>query len=293
MPGGVSPTLILPFANQLCDPPPMPVLMLQHASEGFGRLVRARQAGDFHLRLTRYAPALHLPAHRHPAAYFCLVVRGEMEERCGSARRRFDPGSLHFHALGEEHAAQVGERGLTCLSIIPKGVLAERADRVDSSVPQTLAPLAGRCYQAFSDASGASDLLLEATALELLAGAVTKGDTPRLPERAPRWIATVEEYLHAHYADRVALSDLARIAGVHRVHVVRAFRKHLGIPPGEYVRRLQIEAARSALIATETRLADIAQDAGFSSQSHFTRAFHRATGFSPGAYRRRYTSKSP
>jgi AraC family transcriptional regulator len=268
----------------------MNVPMLQAAADRFGDLVRVRSAGDFMLRLTRYDPVLHLSAHRHPAAYFCWVVKGSMDERCQGSDRRFNSGSLHFHGLGESHAAQVGPDGLTCLSIIPKGGLVERLEGLAADPPQAIVPLAHRCYSAFRNTDPASDLLLEAAALELLAEAL-QWQTSRLPRQAPAWMPRVCDFMRSHYAERFALADLARVAGVHPVHLVRAFRKHMGITPGGYVRRLRIEAARRSLATTLTPLADIALEAGFSSQSHFTRSFQREFGLPPGAYRRRHRQR--
>ena len=257
-----------------------------HSAAEFGRLVRTRQAGDFDLRLSKYAPSVRMPMHRHSAAYFCFVVRGGMDERCPSNRHQFHGGSLHFHPQGEAHASNVGAEGMTSLSIIPKGDLASRTHIEPRALdPRAISPLARRCYEAFCDSDDASDLMLESAALELLARTLRGARTPK---GVPAWIGQVRDHMHAHYMDRIALADLSAIAGVHPVHLVRAFRQHLGDTPGAYVRRLRIEAARTALRETLTPIIDIALDHGFSSQSQFTRHFHRETGLPPAAYRRRY-----
>ena len=267
----------------------MSALWLHSAAEPFGRLVRARQAGDFLLRLSKYEPSVRMPMHRHPAAYFCFVVRGAMDERCETARRLLDGGSLHFHPEGESHASHVGTAGMTCLSIIPKGELATRTrmERLNLDA-HPVTHLARRCYDAFCDSDDVSDLVLEAAALELLAGTLRR---PNATRGAPVWIDKIRDYMHAHYADRITLSQLAAIAGVHRVHVVRAFRQHLSETPGAYMRRLRIEAARTALLESHAPIAGIALDAGFSSQAQFTRHFHREVGLPPAAYRRLHTTR--
>jgi AraC family transcriptional regulator len=54
----------------------------------------------------------------------------------------------------------------------------------------------------------------------------------------------------------------------------------------QYSRRLRLEWAAAQL--TEQRsLAQIAVEAGFAGQSHFTRAFRRHFGVTPGRYRAR------
>jgi len=262
----------------------MSSLWLSYAAEPYGRLVRARQAGDFLLRLAKYEPSVSMPMHRHPAAYFCFVVRGALDERSKTSRRLFDGGSLHFHPEGESHAAHIAATGMTCLSIIPKGELAKRTRMEGLNLDaHPVTHLARRCYDAFCDSDEVSDLVLEAAALELLAGTLRQ---PRSPRGIPLWIHKLREYMHAHYAEKITLAQLAAIAGVHRVHVVRAFRQHLGETPGAYMRRLRIEAGRTALLNSEASIIDIALDAGFSSQAQFTRHFHREVGLPPAAYRR-------
>jgi len=267
------------------------MLIQGSAGERFGTVIRARRAGEFLLRKSRYAAAVRLPTHHHPQAYFSFVFRGGLRERRESGEFEFDSGSLHFHPALEPHAGAMGPEGATCLSIIPQGAVAERVG-VLASAPRSRAPLdrlaglASRCWGAFHADDAASELSLEAASLELVAAFL------RLPDvrggRLPQWIRDVRGYLHSHYDERIVMRDLARLAGIHEVHLARAFRRHFGATPGTYLRRLRIEAARRALVDSPERLADIALAAGFASQAHFTRVFHCAMGLPPGAYRRRH-----
>ena len=84
---------------------------------------------------------------------------------------------------------------------------------------------------------------------------------------------------------------MARRAGVHAVHLSRAFRSHFGCTVGDYIRQLRVEHARKQMTHTSTPLVDIAADAGFSDQAHFTRIFKRLTGMTPGQYRARATQQ--
>ena len=69
------------------------------------------------------------------------------------------------------------------------------------------------------------------------------------------------------------------------MHLARAFRKHFGCTPGEYVRHLRIEFASRELSKSDTPLVEIALAAGFAHQSHFSRIFKRQTGMTPSAFR--------
>jgi AraC family transcriptional regulator len=265
----------------------MAATLLTSAAEHFGRVLRTRTAGDFLMRLARYSPELRLPPHRHPGAYFSYVVRGGFDERGECGEHRFESGTAHFHVAGEAHSGRVGPEAMVLLSIIPGAALAERLERR----PPAHGPLAGaaslasRCLAAFREQDDASDLTLEAAGLELVAASWRS----RIRERtSARWVGDVRDYLHAHPGRRVTLRELASLAGVHEVHVVRGFRRALGVTPGAYLRRLRIEAARDALLHTPASIAEIALAAGFSSQAHFTRLFRRQTGLTPAAFRRHH-----
>jgi AraC family transcriptional regulator len=108
----------------------------------------------------------------------------------------------------------------------------------------------------------------------------------RLSTTDRRCAATAREYLHAHFAGRVTLREIAEAAGVHPVHLSRAFPERFGITLGDYLRSLRLDYAARELTATDRAIADIALDAGFASQSHLTRQFTAAMAISPAAYRR-------
>ena len=259
--------------------------LLASAGEQFGTIVRTRRAGDLVFRLSRYPARLHLPAHHHRGAYFSFVARGWLAERRGRTHAEFAPGSVHFHPAEESHAGDTGPDGLLCLSIVPEAGLWNAAAHVSPQSYASLDGLAARCYRAFRDDDDPSTLCLEAGGLELLAALPRSPDATRCAPRAA-WIGAVREHLRRHYARSVSLAELSELAGVHRVHLVRGFRRALGITPGAFQRQLRLEHARRALAGSNQPIVDIALETGFASQSHLTRWFHRMWGLPPQAYRR-------
>ena len=91
--------------------------------------------------------------------------------------------------------------------------------------------------------------------------------------------------LRARIGDCVRLSELAVEIGIPPVQVARAFRAHYGLSVGEYGRRLRVEWAAAEIAGCDRPLAEIAVQAGFADQSHFTRLFKRYFGTTPGQYR--------
>jgi AraC-like DNA-binding protein len=90
--------------------------------------------------------------------------------------------------------------------------------------------------------------------------------------------------LDAVPARAVRSSELEAATGLSRYDLARQFRKALGTSPHRYHVMRRLQQAR-AMMHTGSRLADVAGDAGFADQAHFTRAFTAAFGLTPGRYR--------
>jgi AraC family transcriptional regulator len=91
--------------------------------------------------------------------------------------------------------------------------------------------------------------------------------------------------IRARFAEPLSLSEIAQAVNVHPAHLAREFRRWYRCAVGEYVRRVRVEFARDALLATDAPLFEIAYRAGFADHSHFTRTFKRLTGMTPYEFR--------
>jgi len=264
-------------------------LLINYAGEIFGRVLATRRVDGFEFRESRYRHGLRLPVHCHPHAYLTFVIAGGLDESDSGGDRRYGPGSVHFHPLGDHHSATTGDRGVVCMSVVPSVPVAESLRSRPAALRRgplggELTRLAARCHHEFQTDDSASELALEGVGLELVA-TLMRTTTP-IERRAPRWLGEARDYLHEHYRERIVLSTLSGLTGVHEVHVVRMFRRHFGTTPGAYVRRLRIEQACDALVRSETSIVEIALEAGYASQAHFSRVFRRLMGATPAAYRR-------
>ena len=96
-------------------------------------------------------------------------------------------------------------------------------------------------------------------------------------------IQQVRDYLEAHYAKHIALSDLADLVHIIPYHLARMFSKQIGMPPHSYLQNVRIRHAE-CLLKTDMPIADVAFATGFSSQSHLNRIFKQYIGTTPGKY---------
>jgi AraC-like DNA-binding protein/quercetin dioxygenase-like cupin family protein len=155
--------------------------------------------------------------------------------------------------------------------------------RVDDAA---LAAQIGQFHDALR--GGDAPIARETRWLTMLATLITRYGAERLTlpvaGREPRAIVRAQAYLEAHAAEPITLADLAAHAGLSAFHLVRCFRRALGVPPHAYLESVRIARAQR-LIAAGTPLAEIAYAIGYSSQSHFTTRFRKIIGVTPGRYR--------
>lgn len=81
------------------------------------------------------------------------------------------------------------------------------------------------------------------------------------------------------------LRHLVETTGLAERRIERLFRSGTGLSPKQYLDILRFNRA-IPLLASASRLTDVALDAGYYDQSHFIRAVKRYTGLTPGELRR-------
>ncbi len=101
----------------------------------------------------------------------------------------------------------------------------------------------------------------------------------------PVILQRVIDYIQAHLAHDLSLTDMAAIADMSAYHFSRLFKQSTGLAPHQYVIHCRIERAKQLLKQGDRTIAQIARSVGFSSQSHFGYHFKRLTGVTPRQFR--------
>lgn len=97
-------------------------------------------------------------------------------------------------------------------------------------------------------------------------------------------LKNVLNYIEAHYAEKIELSTLARIAGMSPKYFCRFFSEMTGHTPIDYVNYYRIERACYLLVNTEDSITGVAMRCGFGDISYFTRIFKKYKGKPPRQY---------
>jgi AraC-like DNA-binding protein len=92
------------------------------------------------------------------------------------------------------------------------------------------------------------------------------------------------QFLDAEKLRVVRSAELEAVTGLTRYDLARQFRLMYGTSPYRYLLMRRLDDARR-LIARHRPLAEVALEAGFADQAHFTRMFKAAFGLTPARYR--------
>jgi transcriptional regulator GlxA family with amidase domain len=116
-----------------------------------------------------------------------------------------------------------------------------------------------------------------------LAGQLASRDALR---DVQRWIAD-------HPGADLSVPTLANQASLSPRQFARAFAAEVGMPPGRYVDRVRLEAARRRLEDTQDGVEQTAVSCGYGTPEGMRRAFVRTLGVGPDEYRRRFRPANP
>jgi AraC-like DNA-binding protein len=108
-----------------------------------------------------------------------------------------------------------------------------------------------------------------------------------------RRLARALKVIQSEWQRELSLDGLAQAVGMSRANLASRFKEVLGVSPMAHLTSWRMQQARELLIATDTALIEIAELAGYGSESAFSRAFRREFAHSPGWFRRSDLAPAP
>ncbi|HJB40075.1 MAG TPA: helix-turn-helix transcriptional regulator [Candidatus Ruthenibacterium avium] len=93
------------------------------------------------------------------------------------------------------------------------------------------------------------------------------------------------------FASLYGIDDLSARLGVSKSHLVRIFHDAMGVPPGQYLNHIRLEAAKALLAHRNDSLEMVSHLCGFSGANYFCKVFKKHTGMTPAAFRAANTGK--
>ncbi|MGZ8510857.1 MAG: helix-turn-helix domain-containing protein [Chitinophagaceae bacterium] len=99
-----------------------------------------------------------------------------------------------------------------------------------------------------------------------------------------RRVQLLIDYIRSHFQEEISLQQLASLVHLNPFHLLRVFKKIIGVSPYEYLLIIRSEHARQ-LLRSGYKVQDAALEAGFYDTSHFNRVFRKIAGMSPKSFR--------
>src|SRR5437868_12228568 len=94
-------------------------------------------------------------------------------------------------------------------------------------------------------------------------------------------VECVIQTMHTHLCEVLTLEDLASVACLSPSHFHHVFRRLIGIPPGEFLSALRLQAARRLLLTTPLSVTESCFEVGYTSIGSFASRFPHLVGMSP------------
>lgn len=96
---------------------------------------------------------------------------------------------------------------------------------------------------------------------------------------------TARQYIHDNSHRNVAIEEIASQVRLSPSRFCHLFKASFGLPAGQYIRQVKLEAARKMLENGLLSIKEISARVGISDPSYFSRMFKDAYGQSPSEYR--------
>lgn len=245
------------------------------------------------LRLAGQAMGLNLCLHdclrrvqevpqpwRHHRAAFCRRNKAHDHPRC----RAFDGDEVH-RALSGLPDGRIHE--------CPFGVTELAVPVMDGGLLVGIL-FAGPCWQGRAPPPDPAMVVppdrqwLESRLMLLRGVARLLGDLMRLDKEflAGDRRLRITQYLQAHMADPIHLSDLARHISLSPSRTRHAIREIFSLSFLDLVRSIKLQMGAHLLRMTDLPVGEIAARVGYKDQSYFTRLFTRRLAKTPRAFRR-------
>lgn len=123
---------------------------------------------------------------------------------------------------------------------------------------------------------------VEAEVMEALGGLTVIG--PMAPARGETALSGLRTQLELYPERRCSIDDMAGAAFCSKYHLIRSFKREVGLTPHQFQLQNRVRKAQRLLRGPAT-VTEVALDTGFCDQSHFIRQFERIIGLTPTDYR--------
>ncbi|MDL2232712.1 AraC family transcriptional regulator [Ruminococcaceae bacterium OttesenSCG-928-L11] len=214
-----------------------------------------------------------------------LALEGELAFREEGRDIRLGPGDWYIQRRGRRQEGLSAASPPTYYFI---HFIGDYGDRLAHCIPlagifrtDTMKPMLSRLREA--EANAASAVEKSACFLSILSMLQRGGQ--RLHSAK---VEEIQSYILRHYRERLRIGELAERFFFTEDYIIRLFRRHMGITPYQYIRKVRLEHAKQLMLSSSQTIAAIAAQTGFPDSVSLHKAFVQDVGVAPGVWRRRH-----
>ncbi len=258
--------------------------------------------------------------HWHPQAELTLVLNGQIRYQVNDRQYLLRAGEGLFCNANMPHTGSRTENGdcrYVSITFDPKIVYGFEGSLIQTRYLAALMtdsrcaavhltgqtgwqqPVLAQMEQihALSDAQEATgpfriQILLSQIICALVENLHPQKDAQAAAARDRERLLAILTYLHAHYAEKVTLADVARQISLCQSECCRFFKRLMHQSVFEYLLRYRLEQSLTLLAQTDQSVSAIATQCGFSTPSYFSRHFGAAFDQTPRQYRAAHQQKT-
>lgn len=105
-------------------------------------------------------------------------------------------------------------------------------------------------------------------------------------------IKQVQNWLEAHYNNKVSVDELAERFAIGRRSFERRFKKATNNTVVEYLQRIKMEAAKRSFESSRKNINEVMYEVGYTDTKAFRTVFKKVTGLTPIEYRNKYNKQA-
>ncbi len=240
------------------------------------------------LTVGAFAPdshAIHLPRTESPCPLDMVEAQSVVESIMGSVREGEGPGAISkldklFETFRECHYALEDEKDV-CILLASLCTNLATDDRL-------------KTHRGNGEQRKHYTRILEAGTLqalyEILRPLIERSSEMQHADdlRSNSIILKSETYLHAHFAERISLNQIADHVHVSPSYLSRLFHRETGQTLVDVLKTIRLNQACQLLKSTDLKSYEIATKVGIDDPAYFSQLFRKHTGLSPTDYRQKY-----
>jgi AraC-like DNA-binding protein len=241
-------------------------------------------------------PGFVFPGNIHEGPELLYVDRGTLHCVVEGLELILSPGDLVLFNAGQFHMVYgEGADGPRYLSIVFKvrdadlSVLANRKLPAPTMAPELLQLVAQEWQHPDPYSPGLALSALEILLMVLLRESGNPSPNARTAHAIHtenQVIRRAQQYISAHVREKLPVPLVARKADVSPSYLTALFHQHLGISPGDYIRRIKLQKSKELIREGSMNFTEIAAALSYSTVHHFSRQFKEKFGITPTEYAR-------